>query len=647
LQCKAQLGRPESLLNTNISTHTTDNTLRLTVKRTAWQRLCAKNSRPWVAAALASVLITVYAIFFDPSAGQWHLSNHGPIFVLLFACLSFISCLFPVTGPKLAQRVPLTALVSVATAIVLPPALAIVPLSLAAIPTILLQDDKLTRRQTLGRFLLLALAQLTTGTVMQHFNVLPIRPDRAFTEEAFGCGVVIIAFGVFYLSGLLLINNAAYARPAGETGYAVENMWVLHWTNEASVYVAGSVPGAVLAVLFLRGGGWLGALIAIPAAIVLSIFGRSLVERKLLARQVCAMQELTEAASLAKGTKVSRLLDEFLKHARALILYDRAKIWLSDAADTIRGAARQRPLVHAFTDEREVRRIGEELVGRVAERCTAMIVADIRRDARHSAYRLSDSKKLAMGPVSQLLLPMVAGGELIGVAEFERRAWSAFRAADRDRLHSLTTLTAMGVANLRRHQDICQQAVTDGLTGLYNKRHISQILHDESRRSERYGHVLSVLMMDVDAFKNYNDTYGHPQGDVLLRQVAQIILDSVRTCDQVGRYGGEEFIVVMPETSADNARIIAERIRQTIEATSFPGYPPLPATLPDASLADCYPDTEDNWVNKTISIGIATFPGDGADSTTLVAMADNALYTAKRNGRNMVVSAAELHRIAA
>ena len=163
-----------------------------------------------------------------------------------------------------------------------------------------------------------------------------------------------------------------------------------------------------------------------------------------------------------------------------------------------------------------MRRIGEELVGLVAERRKPMIVADIRRDPRHSAHRLTDAKKVSMGPISQLLMPMIAGGELIGVAEFERQAWSAFRAADRDRPQSLTTLTAMGAANIRRHQDVVQQAVTDGLTGLYNKRHVSQILGDELRRADRYGHVLSVLMMDIDRFKSYNDTYGHPQGDVLL-----------------------------------------------------------------------------------------------------------------------------------
>jgi len=595
---------------------------------------------------LSSFAIIVYAIFFEPALVQWRLGGHGAIFVLLFASLSFISCLFQVTGPRLAQRVPLTALVSVATAIVLPPAMAIIPLTLAAIPTILIQDDKLTRRQTLGRYLLLALTQMTTGMLMLRFGILPIGLDADYSVAAFRCGIVIVVFGMLYLGGLVLMRQPRN-RNTNDAHGGSDDTWKLQWANEASVFVAGSAPAAIIAVLFLSGRCWEAAVIAVVTAVVMGLIGRALVERKMLARQVRAMQELTDAAALAKAPKVSRLLDEFLKHSRSLILYDRARIWLYDDTDTILVEARRRPS-HPVSQEREVRRIGEELVGRVAERMSSMIVADIRRDARHSAYRLSDVKKVAMGPVSQLLMPMVAGGgELVGVAEFERNAWSAFHAAERDRLHSLTTLAAMGVANIRRHQDICQQAVTDGLTGLYNKRHITQILFDEVRRCERYGHLLSVLMMDLDGFKNYNDTYGHPQGDLLLRQLAQVILGSVRTCDHVGRYGGEEFIVVMPETPADSARMTADRIRQMIEVTPFPGKPSLPATLPDSSLADAYPDTDESWVHKTISIGVATFPYDGADASLLVAMADNALYTAKRSGRNRVVSAEELHRIAA
>lgn len=562
-------------------------------------------------------------------------------FVLLFACLSGISCLFPVTGPRLAQRVALTPLVSAASAVVLAPAISVLALTLAAIPVIVMTDDRSTRRQALGRFLLLALSQMTAAYAMTRVGALPIGTSLPFGLALCRCLAVVVVYGAVFLIVLAIRSGARRPRAAGSSQFSTGERWSTCWSNEGSVYLAGAAPTALIAALMLGGHGLLGAAISIPAAVVLGLLSRAMIERKMMARQVRSMQELTETAALAGTPKILNLLDEFLRHSRSFVLYDRARIWIYDEDDTVLVEARSLPPTNPAIDDPAIRRFGEDLVGRVAERQTPMIVADIRRDPRHCASRLSGRQKLTMGPVSQLLLPMTAGGELIGVVEFERDAWAAFRQADRERLGSLTTLAAMGVANIRRHNDICRLAVTDGLTGLYNKRHISQLLYEEVRRSDRYGHSVSVLMMDLDNFKSYNDTYGHPQGDVLLHQVARIIQQAVRTSDSVGRYGGEEFMVVMPETSPAAARATAERIRRTIETTPFPGKPSLPASLPDDSLADCYPETEENWVTRTISIGVASFPSDAGESGMLVAMADNALYDAKRAGRNCVVAAGE------
>jgi diguanylate cyclase (GGDEF)-like protein len=254
-------------------------------------------------------------------------------------------------------------------------------------------------------------------------------------------------------------------------------------------------------------------------------------------------------------------------------------------------------------------RFGEGLIGRVADRQQHQILRAGARSGGSEGY-------------ATLLLPLVAGGETVGVVQFEREAPGSYTPRDMARVRSLASQVAATIANMRMHRDIYNQAVTDGLTGLYNRRHMQTVLLDERLRATRYGHPLSVIMLDVDGFKSYNDTYGHPQGDVLLTMLADQLRENVREVDIVGRYGGEEFIIVMPETPKQEAWLSAERLRAAVARTVFPGFP----------------DDLEMVVFKTISLGLATFPQDTDDIQTLVSMADQALYRAKRGGRNQVVS---------
>jgi diguanylate cyclase (GGDEF)-like protein len=163
-------------------------------------------------------------------------------------------------------------------------------------------------------------------------------------------------------------------------------------------------------------------------------------------------------------------------------------------------------------------------------------------------------------------------------------------------------------------------AVTDGLTGLYNHRRFHEALGRETLRSIRNGRRFSVLFLDVDHFKRFNDAMGHPAGDELLRQLAALLTRELRSSDLVARYGGEEFAAILPDTEKHVALEVAERVRSAVELE-----------LNDTALTPYV----------TISIGEATYGSDGDTPRELLAAADRALYLAKHTGRNRVVAASD------
>jgi diguanylate cyclase (GGDEF)-like protein len=168
-------------------------------------------------------------------------------------------------------------------------------------------------------------------------------------------------------------------------------------------------------------------------------------------------------------------------------------------------------------------------------------------------------------------------------------------------------------------------SITDGLTELYNHRHVHELLRDEFERSRRTEEPLAVTMIDLDKFKSVNDTYGHPTGDVVLYETARILRDTAREIDSVGRYGGEEFIVILPNTDEAEAAAFAERVRTAVEAHVYRD--------PDTAVE----------LRMTCSSGAASFPSSGAETPEqLMKKADDALYVAKESGRNRVVRASQI-----
>lgn len=158
----------------------------------------------------------------------------------------------------------------------------------------------------------------------------------------------------------------------------------------------------------------------------------------------------------------------------------------------------------------------------------------------------------------------------------------------------------------------------DGLTGLYNHRYFQEILHAELTRAVRYKQYFSVVFLDLDYFKQYNDTHGHQKGDQLLRILAKVLGSCLRESDYLARYGGEEFTIILPSTTKGEALAVAEKIRGRVERYPFTGR----ETQPKGCV--------------TVSIGISTFPENGKDNASLMENADEALYQAKNSGRNRV-----------
>jgi diguanylate cyclase (GGDEF)-like protein len=209
-------------------------------------------------------------------------------------------------------------------------------------------------------------------------------------------------------------------------------------------------------------------------------------------------------------------------------------------------------------------------------------------------------------PFNLVLLPLFFQEEYLGYA--------AFDSGNLDPLATLVRQFASSIKNAQLHAKVHELSLTDGMTGIHNRRYFEIILQKETERSRRYKRDLSVIMIDIDFFKKYNDSFGHPAGDEALREIAQCIEQGARRgLDVATRYGGEEFAIILPETDAGGAHIVAEKVRKLVEGS------------------------RKLLQSTTVSLGIATLGGELLQSQTLVDQADRALYQAKSQGRNRTV----------
>jgi diguanylate cyclase (GGDEF)-like protein len=220
---------------------------------------------------------------------------------------------------------------------------------------------------------------------------------------------------------------------------------------------------------------------------------------------------------------------------------------------------------------------------------------------------------------SHLTLPLAVEGEIIGCISLNSDKSNAFEAQDLQFFSVIGYQMAATLKHFQRFSSVRNMATYDTLTSLHNRRYFDERLALETQKAFRSGGPLSLIMVDIDHFKKVNDTFGHTEGDKVLREISYLLRTSVRKKDVVARYGGEEFVLILPEAGAEESLAIAERIRQTVEMKPF--------------------DVGAVKLKLTVSLGISRFPDDRPGTKEeLVRMADLALYDAKRAGRNQVRS---------
>jgi diguanylate cyclase (GGDEF)-like protein len=326
-----------------------------------------------------------------------------------------------------------------------------------------------------------------------------------------------------------------------------------------------------------------------------------------------SLQNFLERISSNDPDKTYNLI---LTHARELLQAERASLWVFDEGSNeliLRASA-------GFTDaQKDVGRlrVGEGISGRALESGRALVIDDllvagITPAAAERKYKTN----------SFISYPITMGGRKIGVLNVtDKVGGQSFDQVDLGLLDVIGPQIAVALERAEWQERATQfqlMSITDPLTGLLNRRYLEERLTEELNRSKRYSYPMSCLMIDIDDFKSYNDRNGHQAGDVALKITAHSLKAALRSADIACRYGGEEFCILLPQTSLSEAGVIAERMRQKVTETNYP-----------------YGKTQPRGM-VSISIGISTFGKHIDTAESVIAAADRALYSAKNLGRNRV-----------
>jgi len=269
---------------------------------------------------------------------------------------------------------------------------------------------------------------------------------------------------------------------------------------------------------------------------------------------------------------------------------------------------------------RDVRiQVGQGLAGWVAKTGKAVVVPDTRKDSRFFGQVDEQTK---METRSVVAVPVRFRDQCLGVIELVNciEPGGCFSQRDLALLEALADYAAIAIENARHVQRIHELTITDDCTSLYNARHLNFMLDTEIYRSHRYAFEFSLIFIDLDHFKTVNDTYGHLVGSKLLSEIGEAVKERCRMIDMAFRYGGDEFVVLLPQTSKDNALSVAHRVHKLIRETVW---------LKDAGIN----------VHITASVGVASYPTDSRTKAELLHLADEAMYAVKNSTRDSVAGA--------
>ncbi|RKY31793.1 MAG: hypothetical protein DRP74_04085 [Candidatus Omnitrophota bacterium] len=251
----------------------------------------------------------------------------------------------------------------------------------------------------------------------------------------------------------------------------------------------------------------------------------------------------------------------------------------------------------------------------VLKRSSPLLIEDTKRDFRFDAEKVQEKTKRNIS--SLISSPMISDHRLIGVLRLDNPKTQFYTQDDLRFLSTISGLGAVALENSELFQKTQELAIHDELTSLYTKRYFLERLRDQCAKSIRHNRSFSLLMLDIDYFKKYNDRFGHTSGDIVLKNISENILNFLKDSDGlVSRFGGEEFCVILRDQDKQSALKTAEKIRSGIEKNKI--------------------ILRQKESNITISIGVATFPSDAGDAEELIRIADRAMYEAKKSGRNKV-----------
>ena len=256
--------------------------------------------------------------------------------------------------------------------------------------------------------------------------------------------------------------------------------------------------------------------------------------------------------------------------------------------------------------------LNEGVVGWVTTNAQPILVTDATKDERW-CDKMDDMTQFQTRSI--LCAPMVVRDSVLGVIELVNSQPNAFSEADLRLVNSLADFAAIAIDNARNFQRVQELTVTDDVTSLYNSRYLHESIEMEFERSRRYGHQFAVIFFDLDHFKEVNDCHGHLRGSRLLTEVGELIREQVRSVDIPTRYGGDEFVIVLPQTSKDQAIHVARRLRLALNEGVF---------LRNEGLE----------VRVTASFGVAAYPEDAVTKDEVLRLADEAMYRVKESTRD-------------